>query len=330
LIYLVVGIGSLQYVLSEGERWDWFADTNNLLFACAAAIAIGLLVWHELHAEHPLVDLRIFRYRAVWAGFALAMVVGVAIFGSIYALPQLVQGSLNFTATLAGVLIFLRAIPIVLATPIVARLLDRVDARLFMSVGFAVLGLGNVLQAVVTTPVSDFDSFVVPLLLTGIGAVLLFIPLTTAVLGCVPRDQGPRAAAYTNLGTQLGGSIAIAALATLIERRTAFHLNVLADAFVPGVPGLASIPMPATHAQELLSLAAGQATVLAFADATLAIAWACFRRDPARVLHAARAQGSRPLDCCVFSSAPSIGYLGGTSCRQDTMVRRVSLPRQRT
>lgn len=131
-----------------------------------------------------------------------------------------------------------------------------------------------------TTPISDFGSFVIPLMVTGVGGVLLFIPLTTAVLGGVPREQSPRAAAYTNLAVQLGGSISIAVLATVIERRTAFHLDVLAGAFVPGTPALAAIPMPATHAQQFLSLAATQATVLAYADATLLIAWACFASVP--------------------------------------------------
>jgi DHA2 family multidrug resistance protein len=274
LSFLVVGIGSLQYVLSEGERWDWFSDTNNVLFACAAVIGLTLLVWHELHTDHPLVELRIFRYRAVWAGFLLALVVGGAIFGSTYTLPQVVQGPLGFTATLSGLLIFMRAIPIAIATPFIAALLARVDARWFMVPGFVVLGAGNVLQARVTTPTADFGSFVFPLMLTGVGGAMLFIPLTTAVLGGVPRSQGPRASAYTNLAVQLGGSIAIAALSTEVERRTAFHLNALADAFVPGSPRLNLAPP--IQPEQLLTLANTQAIVQAYADATLLIAGACF------------------------------------------------------
>jgi DHA2 family multidrug resistance protein len=276
LIFLVVGIGSLQYVLSEGNRWDWFSDTNNVIFACAAVLGIGALIWHETHTERPLVDLRIFRFRAVWAGFLLALVIGGAIFGSTYALPQLVQNSLGFTATLSGVLIFMRAIPIGIATPFIARFAGRVDTRIFMAPGFILLGLGNVLQANVTTAISGFSAFVIPLMMTGIGAALLFIPLTTAVLGGVPRDQGPRASAYTNLAVQLGGSIAIAALSTEIERRTALHLSELAGTFVPGSTHLATIPNAPAHAQQFLDLASGQATVLAFADASLLIAGACF------------------------------------------------------
>jgi DHA2 family multidrug resistance protein len=290
LTFLVVGVGSLQYVLSEGERWDWFSDTNNILFACTAAVGITLLIWHELHADRPLVDLRIFRYRAVSAGFALAMVVGGAIFGSTYTLPQLVQGPLGFTATLSGLLVFMRAIPIALATPFIAGLSGRIDARWFMAPGFLLLGFGNVLQRNATTPTSDFGSFVIPLMMTGVGAAMLFIPLTTAVLGGVPRDQGARASAYTNLAVQLGGSIAIAALSTLVERRTAFHLSALSDAFVPGTPGL--VLAPPIQPQQLLSLVDAQAVVQAYADATYVIALACFASTALVFLMPGRRKGA--------------------------------------
>ncbi len=275
LLLLVIGIGSFQYVLSEGERWDWFSDTNNCLFAVAAAIGISGLIWWELRAKQPLVDLRAFRYRAVWGGFILAMLIGGAIFGSTYTLPQFVQNSLDFTATLSGLLILMRAIPIGLATPLIARFVGRVDARIFMAFGFFFMALGNYTQATVTALRSDFGTFVIPLMLTGVGAALLFVPLTTAVLGGVPQNVGAKASAYVNLGTQLGGSIAIAALSTLVDRRVAFHLSTLAANTVPSAPALSLLPGKPNPA-ELFGIVNGQATILAYADVSLAIAAAAF------------------------------------------------------
>jgi DHA2 family multidrug resistance protein len=269
LLLLVIGIGSFQYVLSEGERWDWFSDTNNCIAAAAGAVGIGLLVWWELRAKQPLVDLRAFRYRAVWGGFVLALLIGGAIFGSTYTLPQFVQDSLDFTATLSGLLIFMRAIPIGLATPFIARFVGKVDARIFMAIGFFFMALGNYVQGVNTTLVSDFRTFIFPLMLTGVGAALLFVPLTTAVLGGVPQDVGAKASAYVNLGTQLGGSIAIAALSTLIDRREAFHLSVLAGNVIPGLPG---VPAHAAKSGALFDIVNGQATILSYADVSYAIA----------------------------------------------------------
>jgi DHA2 family multidrug resistance protein len=275
LVLLVAGIGSFQYVLSEGERWDWFSDTNNCIAAVVAFIGIGGLIWWELRAKQPLVDLRAFRYRAVWAGFILAMLIGGAIFGSTYTLPQFVQGSLSFTATLSGLLILMRAIPIGLATPFIARVVGRVDARIFMAFGFFFMALGNYTQATLTTINSDFQTFVLPLMLTGVGAALLFVPLTTAVLGGVPQQVGAKASAYVNLGTQLGGSITIAALSTLVDRRGAFHLAVLAGNLVPGSASVSRLPSTPNPGQ-LFGIVHEQATILAYADVSLAIAAATF------------------------------------------------------
>jgi DHA2 family multidrug resistance protein len=275
LLMLVVGIGSFQYVLSEGERWDWFSDTNNCIAAVAAVVCITGLIWWELRAKQPLVDLRAFRYRAVWGGFILALVVGGSIFGSTYTLPQFVQDSLNFTATLSGMLILMRAIPIGLATPFIARFVGRVDARLFMAFGFFFMALGNYTQALRTTFHADFSTFIIPLMLTGFGAAMLFVPLTTAVLGGVPQQVGAKASAYVNLGTQLGGSIAIAGLSTLVDRRTAFHLAVLSGNMIPGSPALGALKGN-YHAPQLFGIVNAQATILAYADVSLAIAAAAF------------------------------------------------------
>jgi DHA2 family multidrug resistance protein len=275
LALLVVGVGSFQYVLSEGERWDWFSDPNNCLAGAAAVIGIGGLIFWELRAKQPLVDLRAFRYRAVWGGFILALVVGGAIFGSTYTLPQFVQGSLNFTATLSGLLILMRAIPIGIATPLIARFVGKVDARIFMAFGFFFMALGNYTQAMVTAFSADFRTFVIPLMLTGVGAAMLFVPLTTAVLGGVPQQVGAKASAYVNLGTQLGGSIAIAALSTLVDRRSAFHLAVLAGSILPGSPAVSHLPGTPNPLQ-LFGIVSEQATILSYADVSLAIAVATF------------------------------------------------------
>ncbi len=275
LLLLVAGVGSFQYVLSEGERWDWFSDTNNCLAAAVAVICISLLIWRELTTAAPLVDLRAFKYRAVWGGFVLALLIGGAIFGSTYTLPQFVQNSLGFTATLSGLLILMRAIPIAFATPLIARFVGKVDARIFMAFGFFFMALGNYTQANVTALRSDFHIFVIPLMLTGVGAAMLFVPLTTAVLGGVPQQVGAKASAYVNLGTQLGGSIAIAALSTLVDRRSAFHLAALAGSVTPGAPAVQDLPGN-PNAQQLFGIVNEQATILAYADVSLAIAAATF------------------------------------------------------
>jgi DHA2 family multidrug resistance protein len=265
-------VGCLQYVLSEGERYDWFQDQNNLIDGILAVIFISLLVWRELTTKQPLVDLRVFKRRAVAAGFACALVIGGLIFGSTYTIPQFVQGSLGFTATLSGLLIFVRAIPIGIATPFVARYVGNFDARWFLGIGFMFMGIGNALQAFVTAPDAVFFNFVIPLAATGVGAALLFVPLSTAVLGGVPQAVSAKAAAYVNLGTQLGGSIMIAVLSTILDRRLAFHLSVLASNVTLSEPALQIHPQAAQMPQQLYGLVFGQATIAAYEDISLVLA----------------------------------------------------------
>jgi DHA2 family multidrug resistance protein len=276
LICLVVGVGCLQYVLSEGERWDWFQDRNNLIDGILAVVFIGLLIWRELSTPRPLVDLRTFRHRAVASGFVVALAVGGLIFGSTYTIPQFVQGSLGFTATLSGLLIFVRAIPIGLATPLVARNVGRLDARWFLAIGFVLMGLGNLLQAYATSLQSVFLSFVVPLACTGFGAAMLFVPLSTAVLGGTPQNEGAKAAAYVNLGTQLGGSIMIAVLSTLLDQRRAFHLSVLAAPLTRAASALQVHPQIAQSPLQLYGIVLGQATILAYEDISFVLGGLAF------------------------------------------------------
>jgi DHA2 family multidrug resistance protein len=125
-----------------------------------------------------------------------------------------------------------------------------------------------------------FGSFVIPLMLTGVGAALLFVPLTTAVLGGVPQAVGAKASAYTNLGIQLGGSVMIAALSTLLDRREAFHLNDLASAVTPAAPAIQMLPHAAQSVPGLFGLVDSQATIFAYLDISIAIAAIAFIAVP--------------------------------------------------
>jgi DHA2 family multidrug resistance protein len=270
-IMLSVGIGSLQYLLSEGERYEWFADQNNVIFGALALLGIGGLMWWELRVRQPLVNLRVFRYRAVWAGFVLALAIGGALLGSTYTLPQFTQGALGFTATQSGLLFLTRAVPIALMTPLIAGRLRRTDPRLFIGMGFILIAVGNISQAFVTTLQSEFWTFALPLALTGAGAAMLFVPLSTAVLGGVPRVVGAEASAFVNLGIQIGGSITIAALTTLIDRRETFHSSVLAAHVNLHSLAYQQLATQPNALQEAASAVYLQSTILSFADASLAL-----------------------------------------------------------
>ncbi len=272
LILLAAGLGSMQYVLTEGERNYWFADPTIDIMTVVTVFSLAAFVYWELFGTaNPVVDLRILRNRSVAAGSVLALALGAAIFGSTYTLPEFTQGPLGFTPTLSGALFILRAAPIMVATPIIVRITGKVDPRVLLGTGFVLIAGGSWMQAAITTEEASFWSFAAALIITGFGAALLFVPLSIAVLGATTPAEGPKASAFVNLSTQLGGAVTVAGLDVLIDRREAFHSAILgADE---------TLSNPAVHqflqhgsTSGLSQLVNVQAIILSYADATLAIA----------------------------------------------------------
>jgi MFS transporter, DHA2 family, multidrug resistance protein len=271
IILLALALGSLQYVLTEGEQHYWLADPVNLFMTILCVASTAGFVGFELRfTKTPAVDLRVLAIRSVWAGTVLAFAIGAVLIGSTYVLPQFVQGSLGFTPTLSGLLILCRAIPVALCTPFVVALLSRMDARLVLFGGFAITGVGMLLNASLTTPQSSFWTFAFPLALTGIGGAAMFIPLSVAVLAATTPQDGQKAGAFVNLSSQLGGSVAVAMLGALIDRRDEFHSSILTGRLTLAEPSVRAFLHLHSLAQ-LGRLVYGQSVILSYADATWAI-----------------------------------------------------------
>jgi DHA2 family multidrug resistance protein len=263
----------MQYVLTEGEQNDWLSDPVIATVALTCAAALATFVWWELtQTDHPVVDLRILRNRSVWAGSVLALVLGITVFGSSYVLPQFTQGLLGYSPTLSGLLFILRAVPIALTTPIAVRLTGKVDPRYLLAAGFVTTSLGSYLQARITSPAVSFWDFAEPLGLTGVGSALLWIPLTVAILGATTPREGPKAAAFTSLSLQLGGSIAVALLAVLLHARESFHSTIIAGNLTPSNPAVQQF-LVHSPVGLLAQLAYGQSAIISFMDINMAIAW---------------------------------------------------------
>jgi DHA2 family multidrug resistance protein len=274
LALLALGLGSMQYVLDQGQTYDWFDDANIRLFTFLAVAGIGSFIWWTLRSGIPVVDLHVLRLRQVAAGSILGAVLGISLYGSILVLPQYLQNSLGFTATLSGLTIFVRALAVMVFTPITAALASRgtIDPRINVALGFVLLGVSNWVLAGVTTPDSQFGSFILTLILSGIGLSQIFVPLSLAVIGGVPDREVPATSAFFNLSRQVGGSIATAVLVTLLVRGTTAHQTELAASInLHRAPTIAYLQAnggehSTSALASLQSLVAGQALVLSYAD----------------------------------------------------------------
>jgi DHA2 family multidrug resistance protein len=278
LALLATGLGSLQYILDEGQRNDWFSDPVILLFGVLALGGmIAFICWELWGTQRPLVDLRVFKYRAVAAGSLLGFAIGSVLFGATVILPQYVQGVLGFTATLSGELIFVRALFIALLTPFIARLAGsgRVDTKILLVTGFTLIGSGQLWLGYITTSQNDFASLLGPAIISGIGLALLFVPISIAVLSAIPPEVVPKATAFQSLSLQLGGSFSTAALVTLLARRSAFHQAVLSDGTSANNIAFQLLQQHLHSTTAALTTLYGQvvtqATVMAYADAQWAL-----------------------------------------------------------
>ncbi|MBV8374504.1 MAG: DHA2 family efflux MFS transporter permease subunit [Candidatus Eremiobacteraeota bacterium] len=271
LALMAMGLGCLQYVLDEGERYDWFNDTNILLTAVVSVASLIAFAWWELRVvTNPIVDLRILiRNRTVAAGCLLAMTLAFGLFGGIILSPQFQQNLLNFTATLSGLSILTRALAIALATPVTLFLLGRAHMKpaVLLGAGFVIVAAANVINAQVLTTQSVFGTFVFPLVLGGIGFGMLFVPLSVAVLSSVQGIDTQKATSLISLCLQLGGSISTAVLVTLLDRRGAQHLDTLAGSVTLRNPAVASAVQQHASISQLAGAVGQQASALAFADA---------------------------------------------------------------
>lgn len=296
LILLALALGSMQYVLTEGEQHYWFEDPTIACLSVLSALSLGAFVVYELFcAKQPIVDLRILRNHSVWAGSILAFSLGVAALGSTYVLPQFTQGPLGFTPSLSGLLFLLRAAPIALCTPLIVRIAGRVDARILLGIGFAAIAVANFLQASITTLQASFWTFAIPLILSGLGSVTLYIPLTIAVLSSTSPQDGPKASAFTNLAVQLGGSISVAMLDVFVHQREQFHSTIIGGILTPAQFAVRHFLLDHSLA-ELAQVAYAQSTILSYADASFAIGGVAILCSPLIFLMRGRRGASPPAE----------------------------------
>jgi len=235
---LVVGLGSLQYVLDQGERKDWFDDTTIRIIAGTAIIGLGAFVARMFSTADPIVDLRVLRFRGVSTGSGIAAVLGLALFGSALIIPQYTQVLLGFTPLGSGEILSLRAIAMIFALPIGVVLSRRIDPRWQISAAIALLGTSTMMLANVTTSNTPAGAMYPALILSGVALANIFIPLQLAVFAGLGPQDIPKAAAFFSLSRQLGGGLATAILVTILDHTSAGYHNVLA-----GDMSLASQPV---------------------------------------------------------------------------------------
>lgn len=284
ILLLAAGLGSMQVVLEQGQEKDWFQ--SGLIVGLAALCVVSLLAFvrHELRVANPAVNLRVLKYRPLWAGSLYSIVLGVGLYGTTFIIPVFTQNILHFTATQTGELMIPGALGMIVFMPLAGILVNKIDVRILVGTGSLIL-MGMILQLSHVNSQTPASFFFWPLIQRGMGLPLMFIPLSVATLGTIPKSDVSSAAGLYNLTRQIGGSLGIAMLAFILDRRYDFHFQRLAESvgaydatatqFMQGMQGYLQshgydIPSSQTAALKIISgLVRQQAMVLSFEDVYL-------------------------------------------------------------
>jgi len=214
---LAVGVGALQYVLDKGQTDDWFSSNLILALSVISVVTLAILIIHEWTAEHPIVDLKVFRERSYAIGVFLMMVVGFGLYGSMVLLPILLQTLLGYPALQAGIAMAPRGLGAFVMMPITGILTSRVDTRKLLGTGLVVVGGTMIWLGQINLDAGYWDVFW-PQLMQGIGMSLVFVPLTTVAMAAIPPAGMNNASSLFNLMRNIGGSVGIAVSATMLAR----------------------------------------------------------------------------------------------------------------
>jgi DHA2 family multidrug resistance protein len=224
---LAVSLGALQIISDKGQEDDWFGATwvrwaTAILFAGFIAFLI-----REFTAKQPIVNLKVFKNRNFAVGCLLIGIFGGVIYGIITILPLFYQTLLGYSAMAAGFAVSPRGVGAILVMPVIGVLTSRLDNRFLIACGFGLFACTAMWMANLTLQISQW-SLVWPVILSGVASGLVFVPLSTTAMGTLKNEQIGNASGLYNLMRNVGGSIGISLVNTIISRHTQSHRADLA------------------------------------------------------------------------------------------------------
>ena len=186
--------------------------------ACLAFAGIVIFLWWELHVDKPAVDLRVLRHRSMIGGSLYSAILGMGIYGIMFAIPVFVQEYLHYTPTQSGMIQVPGAICSAVTMILYGKYLSRFDPRLMIAIG-ALMTTGTGMLLMGLNPDTGIQTIFWPLILRAVGSVMMFMPLSLATLGPLPQREVAAGSGMYSLTRQMGSSIGIALITTMVTRR---------------------------------------------------------------------------------------------------------------
>jgi DHA2 family multidrug resistance protein len=307
---MALWLGSLQLVLDKGQEDDWFAATWICMAAALSVAAMVAFVWRELAIADPIVDLRILKNRNFSAGSLITAVYGVILYGVTAMLPLFLQTLLGYPALQSGLAVSPRGLGSLLSMFVAGRLVNVVDNRLMLAFGFIILAISAGMLGQLNLQIA-MSSVAWPNVINGFATGFIFVPLTTLAMGTLRKREMGNATGVYNLMRNIGGSVGIAVVTTLLARGAQIHQSILAGNLSAENPafqreldalrqGVTSGAGPVTATQQAYGLIyAGlirQSTLLAYIDIFRLLAGLALAALPLILIFQRVRRRERPLE----------------------------------
>jgi len=262
--FVALGLGTLQVVLDKGQRDDWFESHFIVVFSLIAAASLIFVTFWEWHQKDPIVDLHLFRDRTFGISNLLMFMLGFALLGSTLLLPLFMQTLLGYTAERSGLALMPGGLTIMILLPLVGFLLSRYAPRWLLVFGLTMLSASLFHMTSFDLQI-DFRTAALARVMQAAGMAFLFVPINTAAYAFLPREKNNAASGLMNLARNIGGSVGISVVTTMLDRRTQAHLNYLSAHLSAANPAFRSMLLGATHAMRAHGASAAFATQQAYA-----------------------------------------------------------------
>ncbi|MBR0874001.1 multidrug efflux MFS transporter [Bradyrhizobium tropiciagri] len=226
IVTMAIGLAALQTVLEEGNKDDWFGSPFIVRLSVIAAVALVAFLVVEFTVARPLLNLRLLARRNFGFGMLANFLLGIALYGSVFILPQYLSRIQGYNAEQIGMVLAWTGLPQLLLIPLVPRLMQRFDARILIGIGLALFAASNFMNIYLTNNYAA-DQLFWPNVVRAVGQALVLAPLSAVTTAGIELENASSASALFNMMRNLGGAVGIALLQTLLTKREQFHSNVL-------------------------------------------------------------------------------------------------------
>ncbi len=228
LASMALFLGSLEYVLEEGNNKDWFNDDKIVIGTVVMVVGAFFFFYRALTRAFPVVDLRAFKDTNFTVGSIFSFIMGIGLYGLTYLYPLYLGRIRGYDALMIGETMFVSGLAMFLTAPVAGALSSRFDPRFMMALGFTGFACGTYMMSHLTAD-WDFYELLVPQILRGCSLMICMVPINNLALGTLPPDRIRNASGLFNLTRNLGGAVGLAVINTELTSRSREHFARLSE-----------------------------------------------------------------------------------------------------